>query len=87
MSAVPSKDFVWANEGLQEIDQVIDVDITELCSEPVPCVLHIVFESFAACGLWRMFTIAGSDTVPISHKVHERLACYAVLYKVFVLFL
>lgn len=35
MTAVLSRDFVWANEGLREIDQVINVDITELSSGPV----------------------------------------------------
>ena len=40
MTAVLSRDFVWANEGLQEIDQVINIDITELSSGPV----HVHFK-------------------------------------------
>ena len=54
MTAVLTRDFVWANEGLREIDQVINVDIMELSSGPVHAycqMLYIVFESLTACGL------------------------------------
>ena len=71
MTTVSSKDFVWAKEGLREIDQVINVNITELFSGPVSCTLrHIVFE-LVARGLWSMenvYMIDSNDTVPISHR-------------------
>jgi len=51
MTAVSSKDFVWAKDGLRKIDQVINVDIAQLSSGPVSCILYIVFEPLAACGL------------------------------------
>lgn len=54
MCASPSKDFVWAKEGLREIDQVININNTELSSGPVPhCgpIIYQMFESLARC-LW-----------------------------------
>ena len=71
MTTVSSKDFVWAKEGLREIDQVIDVNITELFSGPVSNILrHIVFE-LVTRGLWSMenvYMIDSNDTVPISRR-------------------